>query len=75
MFTPRMRRRRRLLDTYIRVELEERPTLAEERPLRSREAAPQGGSDASHVDLGSATEGATETAPGRMPREARGATM
>jgi hypothetical protein len=75
MFTPRMRRRRRLLDTYIRVELEERPTLAEKRPLESREAAPQGGSGASHVEPGSATESATETASGRIPREARGAAI
>jgi hypothetical protein len=71
MFTPRMRRRRRLLDTYIRIEREERPTLAEERPLRSRQAAPQGGSDASRVEPG----GTTETAVARMPREARGATI
>jgi len=71
MFTPRMRRRRRLLDTYIRVEREERTALAEERPPKSREAAPQGRWDASRVEPG----GMTETAAERMPREARGAAI
>ena len=82
MITLRMRRRRRLLDTYVRVELEERRTPADEHPLNPGGASSQRRSDASHVDPGAAAETGTgmtgsaiETAPERMPREARGATM
>jgi hypothetical protein len=75
MITPRMRRRRRLLDAYIRVELEERRTPAEKRPLEPAEASPQGRSDDSRVDPGAVTNTAFETAPGRITREAQGGTM
>ena len=34
MFTPRLRRRRHALDTYVHAELEERTPLAEDAPVR-----------------------------------------
>ena len=69
MFTLRMRRRRRLLDTYMRVEREEHQAQAEERPPGSRETAPRGRWGAPHVE----PEGITQPATERMPRESRGA--
>lgn len=67
MITPRMRQRRKLLDTYVRVELEERRSASAE-PPGPRNASPGWSSEDVRSEGGGAS-GAAQV----VPRDARGA--
>jgi hypothetical protein len=56
MFTARLRRRRHLLDTFIRVEVEERKWAAENAPVPLRPEASEGVRETANEDPTAASD-------------------